>query len=139
VIYALEDWFLYGLCITDIDLVKGFFFHASHLMGECPHRRVLAHDAVRETVASFFILKTQWPFRTQEEGRFGKYCLVEDEYREARIPYDQLGVSGSQYNAILVSLASTFSSLEELAHAEQHISETIQQFVEAYLKYSSLT
>ena len=136
-IYALEDWFLYGLCITDIDLVKGFFFHVSRLLGERPRPGVLAHEVVRESVASFFILKVQWPFRAQDEGRFGKYCLIEDEYHEARIPYDQLGASRSPYDAMLVSLASTFPSCKELKDAEDLIRLGIDRCVEAYLRYSS--
>jgi len=137
VMHALEDWFLYGLCITDIDLVKGFFFHASQLLGERPDPRVLAHDMVSESLASFLVLKIRWPFRTQEQGRFGKYCFAEDEYREARIPYDRLGAARSPYDAILLSLASDFSSHEELNAAEQLISAGIQQFVDVYLRYAS--
>ena len=32
----LDDWYLYGLCLTDIDLVKGYFRHLADSLGEMP-------------------------------------------------------------------------------------------------------
>lgn len=134
VICSVDDWFLYGLCITDIDLVKGFFFHASSLLGGRPDPRLLASRAPREALASFFSLKVTWPFRSQGKDRFGKYCFAEDEYREARIPYEALGVEPSRYDAMLVSLASEFRSVDELRQAEALLATMIEQFVLAYQK-----
>ncbi len=132
VIAAIDDWFLYGLCITDIDLVKGFFFHASRVIGERPRVSVLALPPVRHALASFLVLKITWPFRTKEKGRFGKYCFAEDEYREARIPYADIDAEPSLYDAILVSLASVFSCAEDLTRAENLLRSKIDRFVEAY-------
>jgi hypothetical protein len=134
VICAIDDWFLYGLCITDIDLVKGFFFHASSLLGRRPDPRLLASGASREALASFFALKVAWPFRSPDHDRFGKYCFVEDEYREARVPYEALGVGPSRYDAMLVSLASEFRSADELRQAEALLAAAIDRFVRAYQK-----
>lgn len=131
VVHSLDDWYLYGICVTDIDLCKAFFREASSRLGEQPSRAVLSREAVREAARAFFSLKLDWPFRTGEDGRFGKYCLTEDEYREARIPYRELGVRPSRYDTIFLSLASRFSSAGEVAAAEEMVDRRIAEFVRA--------
>ncbi len=128
VILSLEDWYLYGICITDIDLCKSFFALAAERIGAEPSLSVISRQAVRRAVKDFLSLKVSWPYRTDDEGRFGKYCLAEDEYREARIPYEDIGCRKSRYDAIFLSLASDFSSAEELRAAERLIERKIAAF-----------
>lgn len=129
VVLSLDDWFLYGICITDIDFCKSFFALAAARLGAEVPLTVLSRPAVQESVRDFFALQVSWPYRTGDERRFGKYCFAEDEYREARIPYEEIGCSKSRYNAILLSLASSFSSAEELQAAEQLVEGKIAAFV----------
>ena len=131
VILSLDDWHLYGICITDIDLCKSFFAHAADRLGGQPTLPVLSRRAARRAAGDFFALKVAWPYRTDDDGRFGKYCLAEDEYRETRIPYESLGCDRSRYDAIFLSLASDFSSVEELLEAERLIDRKIAAFVRA--------
>ncbi len=130
VILSLDDWYLYGICITDIDLCKDFFAHAAGRLGAEPAVSVLSRPAVRASLGDFFSLKVSWPYRTEDGDRFGKYCFAEDEYREARIPYEEIGCSKSRYDRILVSLGSAFSSAEELRTAERMIEDKITAFVQ---------
>jgi hypothetical protein len=129
VILSVDDWYLYGICITDIDLCKSFFTLAAERIGAEPSLSMISRPAVQKAFRDFLALKVSWPFRTEDEGRFGKYCLAEDEYREARIPYETLGRSGSRYDAIFLSLASDFRSPEELLQAERLIEEKLSAFV----------
>ncbi len=131
VIQSLDDWYLYGICITDIDLCKSFFGFASERLGAAPSLSLISLPAVRRAAGDFFSLKISWPFRTDDEGRFGKYCLAEDEYREARIPYEEIGCGKSRYDRIFLSLASDFSSVEELRRAERLIEDKIAAFVQS--------
>jgi hypothetical protein len=131
VILSLHDWHLYGICITDIDFCKSFFAHAAGRLGGQPTLSVLSRRAVQKAARDFLALKVAWPYRTDDEARFGKYCLAEDEYREARIPYENLGCGRSRYDAIFLSLASDFSSVAELREAERLIDRKIAAFVEA--------
>lgn len=129
VILSLEDWYLYGICITDIDLVKSFFSLAAERIGAGPSLSVISRPPVRRAVKDFLSLKVSWPYRTDDEGRFGKYSLAEDEYREARIPYEDIGCRKSRYDTIFLSLASEFSSAEDLWAAERLIERKIAAFV----------
>ena len=131
VILSLDDWYLYGICITDIDLCKGFFGLAAERLGREPALSVLCRRPVRRAARDFFSLKVNWPYRTADEGRFGKYCLAEDEYREARILYEGLGCSKSRYDAIFLSLASCFASAGDLREAERLIDRKLAAFVAA--------
>jgi hypothetical protein len=131
VIYSLQDWYLYGICITDIDLCKSFFRLTSARLGAQPSLPVLRAGRVRQAARDFFSLKVNWSFRSREEGRFGKYCLAEDEYREARIDYAALGGSPSRYDDIFLSLESDFSDLGELEEAERIVDRQIDAFVKA--------
>jgi len=131
VIQSLDDWYLYGICITDIDFCKAFFREASSRLGEQPSLAVLAREGACRAARSFFRLKVDWPFRTGDEGRFGKYCLAEDEYREDRIPYQELGILPSRYDTLFLSLASHFSSAAEVAEAEALLDSRVEAFVRA--------
>jgi len=131
VVSSLEDWHLYGICITDIDFCKTFFTLAGASLGGQPTMTVLERPGVRRAARDFFSLKVNWPYRTNEKGRFGKYCLAEDEYREARIPYQELGCPRSEYDAILLSLASHFTSADDIREAESLIERRLERFVNA--------
>ncbi len=131
VILSLNDWYLYGICITDIDLCKTFFSFANDRLGRQPSVSVFSRAEVQAAARDFFLLKIDWPFRTGEKGRFGKYCLSEDEYREVFIPYEEIGCSKSSYDKIFLSLESHFSSAEEVQRAERLLDRKITAFVKA--------
>ena len=133
VVLALDDWYLYGICVTDVDLCKSFFAQASALIGAEPGPSVLAHPEVRGRAAEFFGLKISWPFRSPDGSRFGKYCLAEDEYREARIDYEAIDCAKSPYDAIFLSLASHFESAAALRAAERIVRERIEDFARSCL------
>lgn len=128
VVLSLDDWYLYGICITDIDLCKGFFAHVAERIGAEPSLSMICRPGARSALRDFLALKACWPFRDRDPGRFGKYCLAEDEYREARIPYEDIGCGRSRYDAIFLSLASDFRSAKELRQAERLIEQKIADF-----------
>jgi hypothetical protein len=134
VVAVLDDWYLYGLVITDIDLVKEFLRHAQEGMGDCLDPRRLEDKSVKESVQAFFSLKENWQFAART-NRLGKYFFSFSEYQIARIEYEkQWKIKPSRFDKILVSLSSEFASLENVQRAEAVIEEKIQNFVDAYQK-----
>ncbi|MGA3086000.1 MAG: hypothetical protein ABSE95_14600 [Thermodesulfobacteriota bacterium] len=132
VIAVLQDWYLYGLVITDIDLVKEFFHHTQTRLGEGLRLKRFENDAVRNALKDFFRLKEDWPYASAE-NRLGKYYFSYSEYQIARIEYEKKwGIKPSRFDKILVSLSSEFSSLEDVRRAEGILEEKIQNFVKAY-------
>jgi hypothetical protein len=132
VVQSIDDWYLYGLVITDIDLVKSFFAHAENRMGDCVRCDRLEDKAVREALRDFFRLKEHWKFAAGT-NMLGKYYFSQGEYYTARIEYERrLGVRRSPFDHILVSLSSEFTSAGDLQEAEALIDGHLRRFVEAY-------
>jgi len=132
VVSAVQDWYLYGLVITDIDLVKEFFRHVENTLGESVKPARLANPDLRHSLLNFFTLKEHWQYKAAE-NRLGKYYFSASEYAIARIDYrDRWGVPESRFDKILVSLESEFSSYAQLRAAEDLLQEKITAFIRAY-------
>jgi len=134
VIGSLDDWYLYGLVITDIDLVKEFFTHTQNRLGEGLRSERLKDEEVRGALREFFSLKEYWRFASKGK-RLGKYCFSHAEYQIARIEYEKnWGITPSRFDKILVSLSSDFTTVTEVHEAEAIIEEKVGTFIEAYQK-----
>ncbi len=134
VIRLLDDWYLYGLCITDIDLIKSYLFHIQNAVGEeCDPARLDTRPTLKRLMQEFFSWKEHWPFRRKEALRFGKYYFVEGEYHIARIDYEGLGLDPSPYDGIFLSLASEFGDRAEVSAAEEMVRKNIEGVIALYL------
>ncbi len=132
VLASLSDWYLYGLAVTDLDLVKDFCFQAQTRLGDCLREERLRGAGVLRALRDFFGLKESWKF-VSGGNRLGKYYFTESEYRVARIEYEKnWKLKPSRYDRILVSLSSDFATREEVLEAESIIEAKIEKFVEAY-------
>ena len=132
VICSLDDWYLYGLVLTDVDFVKAFFVHVQNRMGDSVSTTKLEKEEVRDSLWSYFQLKESWKFSAGDK-RLGKYYFSEGEYRIARIEYEKhLNMRPSQFDTIFVSLSSCFKTEGEVLEAESIIEETIKGFIEVY-------
>jgi hypothetical protein len=134
VIRLLDDWYLYGLCITDIDLIKSYLFHIQNAVGEeFDPARLDTRPTLKRLMKEFFSWKEQWPFRRKEALRFGKYYFLEGEYHIAHIDYEGLGLDPSPYDGILLSLASDFRDKTEVSAAEGMVCKNIEGVIALYL------
>ena len=61
VVGSIDDWYLYGICVTDIDLCKSFFRFASERLGGQPGVSVLQRDSVRRAVGA-------WEYERNDHG-----------------------------------------------------------------------
>ncbi len=131
VVTGVSDWYLYGLVISDIDLVKEFFLQASSRFGEAPGISILLMPGVRRALAAFFRLKEDWPFRDRGAPRLGKYLFLDGGYVESEIDYEALGLPRSRFHRLLVSLETCLGAAGELAEAERIVERHIEDFVSA--------
>ncbi|MCK9230621.1 MAG: hypothetical protein M0Q23_07585 [Syntrophales bacterium] len=132
VVNALDDWYLYGLVITDIDLVKEYFRFIAEGLGEMPDPEGLARGPLHDLVRRFFSFKVTWPFRSPDTNRLGKYYFDGSQYMISHIDYDALGCERSRFDTIFLSLTSCFGSLDELRRAENLIEEHLDAFISCY-------
>ena len=132
VVQATGDWYLYGLTITDIDLVKEFFKHVENAIGESINEKRLNQPAITSVLSDFFRLKEHWPFKALE-NRLGKYYFSAAEYHVARIEYEKRwGLPPSRFDKILVSLESELATQDDVRGAEGIIQGYIDRFIAAY-------
>ncbi|OGP52952.1 MAG: hypothetical protein A2Y65_05250 [Deltaproteobacteria bacterium RBG_13_52_11] len=134
VVCIVNDWYLYGLCITDIDLIKSYLAHIQNAVGEefNPEKLHKKPELLR-VMGEFFSWKEAWPFRQQEALRFGKYYFLEGEHHLARIDYGKIGIDPSPYDGIFLSFASEFKEGKEISTAEEMVKGNIEQAVALYL------
>jgi len=130
-IRIIDDWYLYGLCVTDIDLVKEYFRFAGEGICEAVRPDRL-HGRLRDIALDFFSLKVSWPFRSPDTNRFGKYYFDGSQYMISHIDYDTLGCERSRFDKIFLSLTSRFDTLEELREGEAIIQDKIDAFIACY-------
>ena len=133
---VIDDWYLYGLVICDIDLVKEFFTILANTLGEEIRADLLADGRVREATLAFFSLKESWPFSSKEK-RFGKYSFSISEYRlERQLGARQLSIPPSPYHRIFLSLASDFATRHEFDDAHRIVEGCMDDFLSAYREAS---
>jgi len=138
VLAALEDWYLYGLVVTDIDLVKEFFHHVQTRLGDSLREERLEETRVRKALREFFALKESWKFAAGRK-RLGKYYFSHSEYQLARIEYEKnWRIKPSRFDKILLSLESEFQTPEDVFEAEAIIEGKIAGFLKAYEEGSSI-
>jgi hypothetical protein len=128
----IDDWYLFGLVITDIDLVKSYFQLISDGVYETPSPDRFKDGPLREKAGAFFALKLSWPFRSPDVHRLGKYYFDGSQYMIRHIDYEALGSERSRFDKIFLSLTSDFHSSEDLRQAEEMIQRHVDDFIRAY-------
>jgi hypothetical protein len=122
----LDDWYLYGLCITDIDLVKHYFRHIAEHLGEEPAPGMFRRGPAASIARRFFDFKLNWPFRSPEINRFGRFTFDGSQHMIHSIDYAALGCERSRYDGIFLSFSSLFRNRRELQRAEVMIRENVE-------------
>jgi hypothetical protein len=130
----IDDWYLYGLCLTDIDLVVTYFRLIADRIGQEVKPDVFDCEGLKAIVLEYLNWKTTWPFRSSEANRLGKYYFDGSQYMISHIEYEKFGREISPLNPILLSLSSEFSDASQLAAAEKMIWDNIGAFVSLYPK-----
>lgn len=128
----IDDWYLYGLCLTDIDLVVNYFRLIADRVGRELKPEVFDRQALKDVALEYFHWKTTWPFRSADANRLGKYYFDGSQYMISHIDYEKFGREISPLNAILLSLSSEFHDAAELTKAEAMIWSNIEKFVCLY-------
>jgi hypothetical protein len=131
-IYIIDDWYLYGLCVTDIDLVKEYFRMTSDAVSEMPASRKFMDESLKAIALRFFNYKVSWPYRCLDVHRFGKYYFDGSQYMIHHIDYERLGCERSRFDKIFLSLCSEFRTVQEVEDAERMIQANIDEFVRIY-------
>ena len=134
-IKIIDDWYLYGLVLTDIDLVTQYFRLIADRVGSELKPEIFDNEHLKNIALEYFGWKITWPFRSQDTNRLGKYYFDGSQYMISHIDYEKFGRSISPLNSILLSLCSSFENAEELEAAEGMIWSNIESFITTYQRY----
>ena len=116
---AARDWYLYGLVITETNMLSSFFKKVARCLGRpITKEDIFANEECRETVREFLELKLNWHFRPNPFNRLGNYFFGDQLYPTPSIDYEIIGEAKSRYDTILRGLRSYFSTANELRRAE---------------------
>ena len=128
----IDDWYLYGLCLTDIDLVVAYFRLIADRVGQEIKPDVFDRQALKDIALEYFGWKITWPFRSPSANRLGKYYFDGSQYMISHIDYEKFGKKLSPLNSIFLSLSSEFQNGDELEAAEKMVWNNIEAFVSRY-------
>ena len=116
---ALGDWYLYGLVITETEMLRSFSLEVERrLNGPIRTEQVLGSTECLKAFREFLELKAHWPFKPEAYTVLGNYFFEDKLYARPSINYKALGETTSRYDTILRALASRFDSVSQLREAE---------------------
>jgi hypothetical protein len=129
---AADDWYLYGLCLTDLDLINEFLNIASEMVyTEVKAEKILVDPKLLAIFSSYLSLKEHWPY-ARDPNRFGKYFFQNGDYPVYKIDYRALASLPCRYDRIFNSLGSVFKGQAELVAARAQLKQIFHDFAGAF-------
>lgn len=122
----LNDWHLYGLVITEIDLISSFFKQIEQISGQRLDDALASRNpAVVAPLVDLLRLKINWPYRPKGSDTPCHYFFFDIQYEKPAVDYKRLKAAPSIYDSIFKELVSQFDHSEDLNRAEQMVQERI--------------
>lgn len=134
-IKIIDDWYLYGLCLTDIDLVTVYFRLLADRIGQELKPDAFDNLMLKDIAYEFFSWKISWPYRSEETNRLGKYYFDGSQFMISYIDYSKFSREISSLDKIFMSFTSTFKSSDEIQKAEDLIWANVNKFVSTYRQF----
>ncbi len=127
-----KDWYLYGMIITEVNMLTAFFQETEKRLGyevtkEDFSRNRKSADIIRE----FLSLKLDWPFRSSDTI-LCNYFFGDKLYPKPLLNYKAIGSYVSKYDVILQELVSSFDSAEELHWAESILDQLFDRLIRSF-------
>ncbi len=128
VIRALaEDWYGYGLIITEWKLLSALFDEIESRMGRHVTLNRVDSGTFRTSLQSVLRLKREWPYRI-DPNRPASYFFEDGNYPKSSLDLAAAGVAHSPFAVILEELESAFDSSAALREAEAFLERLFAPF-----------
>jgi len=122
-----DDWYLYGLVVTEADLVAALFGWLEKRLGRPLETSLVAtRPQARQRLGELLVLKIDWPFQPADAATACHYFFSDPPYHRPAIDYDALGLRPSAMDGILRQLVSRFHTPSALHKAEQLLLERLE-------------
>lgn len=125
---VLDDWYLYGLIVTETRLLQAFFEE----LEERINRPLYAQDfttcqACREALKNLFLLRVSWPFRSPDNHRVANYFFNDHLYTRPSLATHWKNQGIARYRLILEELETDPVSDHALRQAELYLDDRFKQ------------
>ena len=128
---VLNHWYLFGLLITEKELLSATFAHLESRLGRPLDPAAAVMNSASQRLRDLVSLKCRWPFRPFSHSTACHYLFDDNAYPKPIVDYERLGVEPSVYDAILREMPSAFESAKELRQAETLLEKYILAALEA--------
>ncbi|UCG12133.1 MAG: hypothetical protein JSU72_16760 [Deltaproteobacteria bacterium] len=123
ILESINDWYLYGLVISDVDFAKVFFRMARERLGRLLDPAMLRSPLLLEVALEFFNWRIDWPHRgstrDSDAGHSSERVQGKQDGLESRSPYH----SNNTMDLLLQKLDSAFDSPAERQSAVMTIEQ----------------
>jgi len=121
---VLDDWYLYGLLVTETKLLKSFFEELEARVNRPLYPEDFdGHRACRDALKHLFLLRVSWPFRSPDNHRLANYFFNDHLYARPPIAPSIRGSAISRYRLILQELETDPASERILRQAELYLDD----------------
>ncbi len=128
---VLDDWYLFGLVVTETDLLTAVFSHLESLIEKPLDVSMAGRGLVAAALKLLLRLKCRWPFRPASHGTACHYLFSDNAYPKPAVDYHRHNVAPSAYDSILRQMPSVFPDEPALRRAEALIEEHLAAVVQA--------
>lgn len=121
---VLDDWYLYGLVVTENRLLIAIFEELEDRINRPLYAEdFTTHRDCREALKHLFLLRVSWPFRSPGNHRLANYFFNDHLYTRPTIQSPSNGKSISRYRQILQELETDSTSEQTLRQAEVYLDD----------------
>jgi hypothetical protein len=113
---CFDDWYAYGLIITESSLLAAIFQEIETRLENPVYLDMISPEALSK-IYRLLTLKLNWRFRSPQ-WPIVNYFFEDRKYRPPVIDYQTIQLKPSRYHAILQDLGSTFSCAQAMHQAE---------------------
>ncbi|WP_224363819.1 hypothetical protein [Hyalangium versicolor] len=120
---ACQDWYLYGLVITDVEFIRGCLrLIERELAGPARPERIMARPAALEAVRRLFALKETATGRSPHAPIFGRFTPdMEGEPVSRTLNYARLGVRAAPEDDVVLCLGYDPADASTLIAARERV------------------
>jgi hypothetical protein len=129
---VLDDWYLYGMVVTETELIAAQFQWLEKRLGrEMDAALWIDHPHARQPLVDLLALKISWPFRPHDAPTPCHYFFTDPPHIRPQIDYGRLGAVPSPMHPMLRELVSAFGSTADLHAAEQLLETKLERAARA--------
>jgi hypothetical protein len=122
---VLDDWFLYGLVVTDVDFIRSVFRLLEINLGAPVDRKRLFNSPALKILKNMLAWKDSWPFSESSKMRRSRYYFKESS---SDTPMDEAECK----RKLLESLQFTFGLDSMRPEAADFVQQRVAEFRAAY-------